>query len=618
MQLRAKLVFLGLAVAFMIFRACRLYLGRLKSAKRHAEEIAALHLRTIEALALAIEAKDETTHQHLRRVQVYAVEMGKKLGLSDGELSAVRAAAILHDIGNLAVPDHIVSKPGRLTPEEFEKLKIHPIVGADILARVRFPYGVGAAVRAHHEKWNGTGYPDGLAGERIPIGARVLRLVDCFNALTSDRQHRPAMPLEEALKTVEKEAGSSFDPALVRILVDHYREYEKLVWADESKNASEQQPEFLTSIAAARQEARTLYELTQDLGNSLNLQETLSTMDSRLRRLIPYHAIAVYVRRDGELVPEYVNGENFRLSSPIAIPVGQGLSGRVAETGTPVLNGNPSAELGYPNDPGSFSDLESALAVPLENAVGVLALYHRGKDAFTKDHLRVLLAINPKISLTMENALKFRQAAISATTDMVTSLPNARSLFLHLDAEILRARRTGDRLAVLVCDLDGFKQVNDRFGHLEGNRLLRLVAAGLRECCREYDYVARMGGDEFVLVLPGLGPQDLPARQPALERVAVDAGYSVCGERLLDISIGAAFCPEHGTDTEGLLAEADRRMYLTKQQHKGAPPPDLSSLEGLAALALHLSQVRRDDQKSASSSSKQTATLPQLPDAMRL
>jgi diguanylate cyclase (GGDEF)-like protein/putative nucleotidyltransferase with HDIG domain len=599
--------FLGLPVVYVIFRSYRLYLGKLESEKKHAEEIAGLHLRTIEALALAIEAKDDTTHEHLQRVQVYAIELGRKIGLNKGELQALRAASILHDIGKLAIPEHIISKPGKLTPEEFEKMKIHPIVGAEILSRVQFPYGVVPIVRSHHEKWNGNGYPDGLKGEEIPIGARVLTVVDCLDALASDRQYRRALPLDEAMQAISAEAGESFDPEVVRILLENYREWEKLAWASESTakglskdvrvsngkapaaglqlSTESHQPEFLTSIAAARQEAQTLYELTQDLGNSLNLHETLSVLDSRLQRLIPYDTIAVYVLRDGGLIPEYVNGENFRLFSSLQIPVGQGLSGWVAETGKPIVNGNPAVEPGYLNDPSKFSNLRSALAVPLENAVGVigvLTLYHLGRDAFTKDHLRVLLAINPKISLTIENTLKFQQAAISATTDALTSLPNARSLFLHLDAETARARRSGERLAVLVCDLDGFKQVNDRFGHLEGNRVLKLVAAGLRECCREYDYVARMGGDEFVLVLPGFQPQDLHGKLESLEHVVIEAGVAVCGERLLNISIGAAFCPEHGSDAEGLLAEADRRMYLTKQSHKRLPA---TVSEDLAALA---------------------------------
>jgi diguanylate cyclase (GGDEF)-like protein/putative nucleotidyltransferase with HDIG domain len=599
-------VFLGLPVVYVIFRSYRLYLGRLETEKKHAEQIAALHLRTIEALALAIEAKDNTTHEHLQRVQVYALELGRKVGMKDTELQALRAASILHDIGKLAVPEHIISKPGKLTPEEFEKMKIHPIVGAEILARVQFPYGVVPIVRSHHEKWNGSGYPDGLAAEAIPLGARVLTVVDCLDALASDRQYRRALPIVEAMAAIAREAGVSFDPQIVRILQENYEDWEKMAWANEPaanrlstevrvsngckpdaglEAAASHQPDFLTSIAAARQEAQTLYELTQDLGNSLNLHETLSVLDSRLQRLIPYDAIAVYVLRDGCLLPEYVNGENFRLFSSLQIPVGQGLSGWVAETGKPIVNGNPSVEPGYLNDPSKFSNLRSALAVPLENAVGVigvLALYHLGRDAFTKDHLRVLLAINPKVSLTIENALKFQQAAISATTDALTSLPNARSLFLHLDAELSRARRSGEAVAVLMCDLDGFKQVNDRFGHLEGNRVLKLVAAGLRECCREYDYVARMGGDEFVLVLSGLHSPDLPDKVKALERVVVEAGFAVCGERLLNISVGAAFCPENGSDAEGLLAEADRRMYLTKQLHKSSAT---SLSEDLAALA---------------------------------
>jgi putative nucleotidyltransferase with HDIG domain len=158
-------------VVYVIFRSYRLYLGRLESEKCHAEEMAALHLRTIEALALAIEAKDHTTHDHLQRVQIYALELGKKMQLDDHQLQALRAASILHDIGKLAVPEHIISKPGKLTSEEFDKMKIHPVVGAEILARVQFPYDVVPIVRAHHERWNGTGYPDGLKGEEIPIGA---------------------------------------------------------------------------------------------------------------------------------------------------------------------------------------------------------------------------------------------------------------------------------------------------------------------------------------------------------------------------------------------------------------------------------------------------------------
>jgi diguanylate cyclase (GGDEF)-like protein len=279
------------------------------------------------------------------------------------------------------------------------------------------------------------------------------------------------------------------------------------------------------------------------------------------------------VVEDDRLVPQYASGENVHLFSALRIPLGQGLSGWVAESGQHIINGNPSVEPGYLNDPTKFSTLRSALAIPLENAsgiTGVLTLYHLEPDAFSKDHLRVLLALRPKLSLTIENALQYQQVSITATTDGLTELPNARSLFLHLDAELKRCQRSGSQLTLLVCDLDGFKQVNDCFGHLEGNRVLKLVAAGLRQCCREYDYVARMGGDEFVLVLPGLGSGALEQKLKALERVVEDAGTAVCGDPLLSISIGAVSCPEDGTDAESLLAGADRQMYLAKRARKAS------------------------------------------------
>jgi diguanylate cyclase (GGDEF)-like protein/putative nucleotidyltransferase with HDIG domain len=601
---------LALPVVHVVFRSYRLYLGRLEAEKNHAEEMANLHLRTIEALALAVEAKDLTTHDHLLRVQTYAVELGKKLHLDGNQLQALRTASILHDIGKLAVPEHIISKPGKLTSEEFEKMKVHPVVGAEILDRVQFPYDVVPIVRAHHERWNGTGYPYGLKGEEIPLGARILAAADCLDALASDRQYRRALPLDEAMAVVAAESGKGYEPRIVKILQENYQEWERLARSKQPRGnrlskdvtivngeapaaglqtsaaGDPEQPDALLSVAAAWQEAQTLYELTEEPGNSLNLHETLAVLDSRLRRLIPYDAIAVYVRQHDRLVPRYVSGENMRLFSALRIPVGQGLSGWVAATGKPMINGNPSVEPGYLNDPSKFSTLRSALAIPLENATGitgVLALYHLGSDAFNKDHLRVLLVLKPKVSLIVENALEPSRVAVSATTDGLTSLPNARSLFLHLKGELARCQRTYSELAVLVGDLDGFKQVNDRFGYLEGNKVLKLVAAGLHECCRQDDYVARMGGAEFALVLPGFKIEHLPKKLIALEKVVVESGLAVCGERLLNISIGAVLYPENGADAEGLLAEAERRMYLVKRSLKNAAPSDTSDLANLAA-----------------------------------
>jgi diguanylate cyclase (GGDEF)-like protein/putative nucleotidyltransferase with HDIG domain len=588
-----------LPIAFVIHRSYYLYVSRLEAAMEHANEMAGLHLRTIEALAMAIEAKDTTTHDHLQRVQIYALEIAKELKLSEPERQALQAAGLLHDIGKLAIPEHIISKPGKLTREEFEKIKTHPVVGADILERVQFPYPVVPIVRHHHEKWDGAGYPEGLRGEDIPIGARILSAVDCFDALASDRQYRRALPIEEAMAMVKEQSGKSFDPRVVEILERRYRELEAVVRTkvasmrkldldvqvargkapdagfaavSEAKSGAEQlpcTPDIVNLIANASAEAQGFFEAAQDLGSSLSLEETLSVLMTRLRLLAPWDGAAVYLLRDEMLHPAYVSGEDFHLFSSLRIPLGEGLSGWVASNSKPIVNGNPSVEAGYLNEPAKFSFLQSALSVPLEGAqgiVGVLTLYKREKDAFTRDHLRILKALTTKVALSVENALKYSRANQLASHDELTGLPNARSLFLHLDRELARARRLGSSLAVVVLDLDDFEQVNGVHGSRKGDTVLRSVGACLKNCCREYDYAARMGGDEFVLIMPGMDEQSLAKRLDKLYHLPAEATHL----EQLTLSAGAAFFPTDGDDAEQLLAEADRRMYREKQAHREA------------------------------------------------
>src|SRR5499427_7101405 len=596
---------LVLPLIYWVYRSYRLYLGRLEAEKervevekRHVEQIASLNMRTIEALALAIEAKDHTTHTHLQRVRTYAVELAKQLNLGEEQIEALRAAALLHDIGKLAVPEQIINKPGKLTPEEFEKMKVHPIVGAEILDRVAFPYPVAPIVRSHHERWDGSGYPEGLAGENIPIGARILAAVDCLDALASHRQYRPALPLSEAMAKVKEKAGTWFDPQIVSILESRYIELERMAQMSEDTQVTSglsrsvrverglapaagfertdpthsaiESADFLSSIASARQEAQTMFELSQDLGVSLSLSETLSVLSMRLRKMIPYDSIAVFVNRNGWLLPELVSGDNFRALSSLKIRVGEGLCGWVAQNSKPIVNGNPQVEAGFMADPAKQTPLKSALVVPLEGlngVVGVLAMYQATRDAFTPDHLRILLAVASKVALSVENALKYQQAESSATTDYLTGLPNARSLFVHLAQEVARCRRMKSSLAVLVCDIDGFKQINDSYGHLEGDKLLREFTTRLKDVCRGYDYVARMGGDEFVITAPGLTPDAAKEKAERLNQAAIESSRHVCGRELITLSVGMAFCPEDGFDVERLLTEADRRMYSMKQVH---------------------------------------------------
>ncbi|MBI3208702.1 MAG: diguanylate cyclase [Candidatus Solibacter usitatus] len=597
--------FTVLPILFAMHHSYKNYLGGLAEQKDTAERTAALHLRTLEALALAIEAKDRSTPRHLRCVQIYAHEIAKDLELSKGETEALQAASVLHDIGKLAVPEHILSKPGRLTPEEFERMKVHPLVGAEILDRVQFPYPVADIVRAHHERWDGAGYPKGLAGEAIPIGARILAAVDTLDALASNRQYRGALPIDQAMQIVSAEAGRAFDPHVVAILERRYRELEVLANSSRPKIAmtpglvpplaaleedtlparlstlSPVQPApepgaFVESIAQARQEVLDLFELAQALGSSLRLSDSVSMLAMRIRQQVAFDSLVVYLVKGNTLKAEYVLGEDSRLFSKLAIPIGEGLSGWVARNSKPIVNGNPSVEPGYANDPGVFSKLNSALVVPLqgsEDVIGVLALYHSQREAFTSDHLRVLQVIQSKLAIVIENALKFELAESHATIDYVTGLPNARSLFVHLESELARSLRSGEALGVLVSDVDGFKQVNDRFGHNTGNRLLNALAPALKAQCRPYDVVARSGGDEFVLVMPGMTRNIAIGRMAVLDQTTRNVCREICGEELISLSCGDAYFPEDGRSAEELIDAADRRMYQQKKQRKDEHHP---------------------------------------------
>jgi diguanylate cyclase (GGDEF)-like protein/putative nucleotidyltransferase with HDIG domain len=596
-------------VIYLVYRSYNIYLSRVDQQQKHLAEMAQLHLRTIEALALAIDAKDDTTAAHLRRVQIYASEIGKEVGLSELEMQALEAAALLHDIGKLAVPEYIISKPGKLTPDEFDKMKIHPIVGAEILERANFPYPVVPIVRSHHEKYDGTGYPDGLKGEEIPIGARILSVVDCLDALASDRQYRKAMPLEEAMGIVERQSGSAYDPKIVAVMKRRYRELDakaKNETVDAAKSVSynlkverglspatgfaadqiftgaksSPNKNFRMRISDARREFQMLVEIANDLGTSLSLRETLALLAVRLEESIDYDAVAIYIREDNELVPRFVKGESFRLFSSLRIPVGQGLSGWVAENDLAIVNGNPAVESGYLNDPSKVTALRSAIAVPLRcrnQVVGVLTLYQLQADAFTPDHKRILLNISAKAGVVIENALKFERVQGEARLDELTGLMNSRSLFDELERRVSICEANSSGLAVIVLDLDGFKMANDQHGHLAGDRVLQYVAVALKNCCRANDLVARWGGDEFILVLSDPG-EHLRSVMDRITGIGSAAGIAAGCKTPLSISAGCAMYPADSMDAEGLLEKADERMYEEKRRRHSAQRAAIDNL----------------------------------------
>jgi diguanylate cyclase (GGDEF)-like protein/putative nucleotidyltransferase with HDIG domain len=595
-------------VVYAAYRAYEAQMEIVRDRDRYIRDTEALHLRTIEGLAMAVEAKDQNTHRHLMRVRLYVSELGKAMGLEKPLMQALATASFLHDIGKLAIPEHIINKPGKLSHEEFEKMKIHPVVGADILERVQFPYPVVPIVRSHHEAWDGSGYPDGLKGKDIPIGARILTVVDCFDSLASERPYRRAMPLDEAMAFVKAKAGTQFDPAIVRLLEERYIELEAMArqqieemeplktdlfiergaapgagfepergapgfgehdHALRHETADALATKSLGLIAAAGQEAKAVFELSQILGTSLSMRETSAMMSKWLQPLFPFECFAVYIKSEESVKAQYIDGALAHAFSSQHIPLGEGLSGWVAQNERPIVNGNPTMETNYVVESGMLTENSSALSIPLfdssGDAFGVLSVYSPKHAAFSKDHLRILEAIQSKFSMALENAFRFRNAEADSRIDHLTQLVNMRYFSQQINAQIERASETGHRFAVGVCDLNSFKAVNDRHGHLKGNDLLRAIAEGFRACSDPADIVARMGGDEFAFLFPSSDESVTGNQLKKLDEVVQRACMALHVEASISASIGIAYYPDDGDTAEELLGKADREMYLSKQ-----------------------------------------------------
>ena len=431
-------------MVYTVYRAYRAQMAMVRDREQHIRDVEALHIRTIEGLSMAIEAKDEGTHDHLMRVRVYVEELGRIMSLEPSLMKALHTAAFLHDIGKLAVPEYIINKPGRLSPEEFEKMKIHPVVGADILERVKFPYPVVPIVRSHHEAWDGSGYPDGLRGEDIPIGARILTVVDCFDALASERPYRKALPIEEAMAIVKSKAGTQFDPAIVGLLETHYPELEKLA----RQQSGEMEPlktdifiergaapgagfeadqaalagsgavptAFAARMRAEREsvDAAVICELSATFedartGKPRDVRELCATMSACLRLLMAFDCFAVFRKDERSAVLLYKDGPSAVVFSDAPIALGTGLSGWVVESGRPILNGNPTVESNLTAGSGSFTANSSALSIPLCDAegsiFGAVTLYSRERAAFSREHLQILRAIQLEFTLALQNAV---------------------------------------------------------------------------------------------------------------------------------------------------------------------------------------------------------------------
>jgi diguanylate cyclase (GGDEF)-like protein/putative nucleotidyltransferase with HDIG domain len=566
---------LALPIPVVIYYTFKTYHDKLGEQEHHYEELTSIYDSILEMLAMAIDAKDDVTHDHIQRVKLFARRMGETVGLSALEVEALKAGALLHDIGKIGVPAYILNKPGKLTEHEFEQMKMHTIIGADMLSNVDFRYPVVPIVRHHHERWDGRGYPDGLTGEAIPITARILTLVDNYDALRSDRPYKTGMTREEALAYIKQNAGTFFDPKLVEIFLAMADELEveaasfraapsgkrskSTAAMTNAKPAAglETAPELdrataaLNSIAETNQRVTALYEMSRTLSSILSVEDTVAILANRLSKLIPFTTCAISLfdatRSEFEIV--HAVGLNANRFLKRRMPAEAGITGWVMTNQRPMFNTNPVLDLAFLGSE-TAGEYKGVIVYPLiknGEALGAIALYSTELAAYGSEHIQLMESASQPASDAVHNAIAFEQAQQAAFADPVTGLSSVRALSAQFERERSRSQRLGlplSLVAITVTRLDGAVLISEN----ALSQLGKLIAQQVRET----DLVARQSDDTFVVLLPESGQDDVSdvrrRIREAVEELAFAGGVSV--------SLGSATSPGDGSSFAELLRAA--------------------------------------------------------------
>lgn len=544
-------------------------MGRAEDANRHLSELNSLYMSTIETLAMAIDAKDQITHGHIRRVQVYAVGLAKSMGVTDdAQIRAIEAAALLHDMGKLAVPEYILNKPGPLTPAEFEKMKLHASVGADILSAIAFPYPVVPIVRHHHENWDGSGYPDRLSASDIPIGARILSVVDCFDALTSDRPYRPRLSDKDAIRILLDRRGKMYDPLVVDTFLRVHSALAEKVDAQPTSTSSlraiteavgpavfhaESQARF-EEIAASSDEMLTLFELARSLTANMGGQDATDLIAKHLRRLVPSSACVFFMfdEEADDLVAAYASGEHGALIKGLRVPRGHRLSGWVAANRQTIRNSDPVLDLGESAramTPRPRSSLSTPLLVG-KRLVGVLSLYSSNKDAYSEDHERILEVVARQVSSVVLEAYAAERLRNRSFKDESTGLPNLRHfaelVAAHLDEP--DERHPFSLIVVRATDLGDATTSSPE-----------TVIAAIRRSLRPADLLFSADKDELVALLLNT---DQTAAAAITKRVGGGLDSLRSDGLIGSAKLGVATAPSEASSGQALLSLArDRASF---------------------------------------------------------
>lgn len=585
-----------LAVALVGHLAYRIHNERLEQKVKEIREASRVHLATVEALATAIDARDQVGRGHVRRTQIYAVGIGEMMGLSDEDIQAIKTGALLHDIGKLAVPDHILNKPGRLTPAEMEKIKIHASVGAAILEAIGFNNPVIPTIKYHHESWDGTGYPEGLKGKKIPLTARILSVADAYDTLRGARPYRTAVSRDEARKFLVNGAGTQFDPTIVDIFCRNLAEFEERIQeeglayefdsvAEEEafRNASEDRS-YIEQIKRANREVFTLYELARTFSSSLSIENVYSLFTAKIRELVPFDTCVIFQHNEitDEAQAVYTEGLNATEIRHIYVKPGEGGTGFALKKRQAVASNVPNLDfsLSQVNLSNEYSAMASLPLIAKEKLLGAVSIYSCNLTEYEDEHLRLLETVSRIASDAIFKSINHAETESRALTDPMTGLPNARSLQIQFEKESARSDRNNAKFQLLMLDLDGFKAVNDTFGHKVGDKLLKEISKVMRGQLRDYDFLARYAGDEFVAIIPETDNRSVAELCQRIEKAINNFVLPIGDGRFaqVGISVGSAAYPASGRVLDHLLISADKAMYEVKLKRKrlkmaAAKPP---------------------------------------------
>lgn len=587
----AVIMVLVLPIPIIIYYTFKTYHDKLGEQENHYQQLTGIYDSILEMLAMAIDAKDDVTHDHIQRVKLFARRMGEAVGLSELEIEALKAGASLHDIGKIGVPAYILNKPGKLTEHEFEQMKMHTIIGADMLSNVDFRYPVVPIVRHHHERWDGRGYPDGLKGEDIPITARILTLVDNYDALRSDRPYKTGMSREQALEYIKQNACTFFDPKLVEIFLSMADQLEeeavnlKPPPTNKRKNDSaaamtksspaagfdsappvDRAAAALNSIAETNQRVTALYEMSRTLSSILSLEDTVAILTNRLSKLIPFTTCAISLfdasRSEFEIV--HATGLHAERFLKRRMPAEAGITGWVITNQRPMYNTNPVLDLGFLGA-ATANSYKGVIVFPLmknKEPLGAIALYSTDIAAYGSELIQLMESISQPASDAVYNALAFERAQRGAFIDSGTGLASMRALTAQFERERARNRRLGTSLSVVVVDFNNLDEART-VDNGSAEQLLAQLGRLVRQQVRESDIVARCSDNSLIALLPDSGQDQTTGVRARIREAAERGGFS--------ISLGSATMPDDSESLDELLRAARIDCSASRDSTKITP-----------------------------------------------